>query len=431
MQIYTNHFEISMVRQIIFSLLAVASVLSVRAADPTSTRYNAVQCQGSAMPYPDPAMPRVIPDSLTPVFLNHVGRHGARFYSSSKFTTATLRMLDRADSLRTITPVGKELKALCRRIINVTAGRWGALDSLGMAEQRAIASRTFTAFRPLFSGTKISAISSYVPRCIASMDEFTHQLARLDNKIEIYTSSGRQNNSLMRPWTDDVEYKDFMASDGWHKVYDEWFDKNTSPAIAARLLGAMPLAEGEDKDFAMNVYKIVAGCASIGISVDASKFLTSEEYNSLWSIENLHHYLTHSASTLSQAPMDLAARLLLNLIDTFQQAVDGNSTYSVMLRFGHAETLMPLLAIMRLKGCYYMTNYFDTVGQHWMDFHVVPMAANLQMSLLRSKTSGTLYLRVDLNENPVPLIPGRQEIYTPWPQAREYLNRCLPLIMQE
>lgn len=90
---------------------------------------------------------------------------------------------------------------------------------------------------------------------------------------------------------------------------------------------------------------------------------------------------------------------------------------------------MPLLALMRLQGCYYVTNYFDTVGLHWRDFHVVPMASNIQFTLLRS-TSGTLYLRVDLNETPVPLIPGRSEIYTPWTQAMDYLTRCLPLYLQ-
>lgn len=414
----------------IFLLLLLLPLMLFAAKDPTATHYTSAQCEGSAMPYPTPKETRVIPDSLTPVMLNHVGRHGARFYSSAKFTTATLHMLSKADSLRTLTSAGKDLKILCERIIKVTAGRWGALDSLGMAEQRAIASRAYSTFPTLFDGTKISALSSYVPRCIASMNEFTHQLARLNNRVEIYTSSGRQNNSLMRPWTDDTDYKSFMESDSWKNVYDEWADKNASPEIAVRLLGkGMSLTHEEEKEFAINVYKVVAGCASIGLSADPNRFMTPEEYNALWSIENLHHYLTHSASTLSTAPMDMAARLVMNLIDTFQAAADGTSPYPVILRFGHAETLMPLLALMRLKGCYYMTNYFDTVGQHWMDFHVVPMASNLQMSLLRS-TSGRLYVRVDLNEEPIPLIPGRSEIYTPWSEARTYLNRCLPLSMQ-
>ena len=77
-----------------------------------------------------------------------------------------------------------------------------------------------------------------------------------------------------------------------------------------------------------------------------------------------------------------------------------------------------------------MTNYFDTVAMHWRDFNIVPMAANLQLILLKHKQNGRLYLRVDLNEKPVPLIPARTAIYTPWEVAREYLTRCLPLLYQ-
>ncbi len=419
-----------MIKRVFINFMVWTAAIPVFAANPMLTDYTETQCQGSAMPYPSPKTPREIPDSLSPVFLNHIGRHGARFYSSSKFTTSVIRLLDKADSMKTITASGRELKHLCHQIIKVTAGRWGALDSLGMAEQRAIASRTFATFPNLFDGTKISALSSYVPRCIASMDEFTHQLARLNNKVEIYTSSGRQNNALVRPWTDDREYKDFIASDEWQRVYEEFVSQSAPSSIAPRLLGkSFQLSVGETQDFAINVYKIISGCASIGLRVNAGKFITSEEYNSLWSIENLHHYLTHSASTLSQAPMELASRLLLNLIDTFQDAVEGTMQYSAVLRFGHAETLMPLLALMRLKDCYYMTNYFDTVGLHWKDFIVVPMASNLQMSLLKSK-NGRLYVRVDLNETPIPLIPGRSEIYTPWNEAKEYLTRCLPIHLQ-
>lgn len=398
------------IHTILAVLLGILLPISVSAADPTATDYTLSQCEGSAMPYPVPATSRVIPDSLTPVMLNHVGRHGARFYSSSKFTTSLGRALDRAAQSGTITPTGRELKKLCDKVIAVTAGRWGALDSLGMAEQRGIASRTHAAFPSLFSGTRISAISSYVPRCIASMDEFTHQLTRLDNKVEIYTSSGRQNNALMRPWTDDEDYKAYIASEEWHKVYDSYLDTHVPASVARKALGeSYPFDGDEALDIAMDIYKVVSGCSSIGLSVDPLKFFDRAEYNSMWSVQNLHHYLTRSASTLSSAPMDCAAKLLADIIDSTRSAAEGKNEYAVMLRFGHAETVMPLLALMRLQGCYYVTNYFDTVGLHWRDFHVVPMASNIQFTLLRS-TSGTLYLRVDLNETPVPLIPGRSEI---------------------
>ncbi|MCM1163548.1 MAG: histidine phosphatase family protein [Muribaculaceae bacterium] len=415
----------------LFLLIALSLGLTAVAADPTATNYSARECEGTSMPYPTPAVgSRAYPDSLTPLYLSHAGRHGARFLSSSKYTTALSRMLRKADSLKTITPTGKVLRKLTDEVVKRTAGRWGALDSLGMAEQRAIAARTWQAYPDLFKYRKVSAISSYVPRCIASMDEFTHQLARMDNKIEIYTSSGRQNNALMRPWTDDADYKAYKDSEEWHTVYDGYFDSTIPAGLARKILGASyPFDEGEERDFAQNMYKILSGCAAMGMKIDALKFLSLEEYNALWAVNNLEHYLTHSASTLSRAPMDMAAALLNNIVDGIDRAAEGKNDNGAELRFGHAETMMPLLALMRMAGCYYMTNYFDTVGMHWRDFYVTPMATNLQIVLFKS-TSGKLYVRAELNETPVPLIPGNKSIYVEWSKAKEYLLRCLPLYLQ-
>ena len=92
--------------------------------------------------------------------------------------------------------------------------------------------------------------------------------------------------------------------------------------------------------------------------------------------------------------------------------------------------LMPLLSLMRMPGCYYLTNYFDTVALHWRDFDVVPMAANLQIVLFKS-AKGRMYVRFDLNEIPVPINPNTPETtIIPWDEARTYLTRCLPLHMQ-
>lgn len=411
--------------------LSILTVFSSKAVDPTTTDYTFIECQGSAIPYPHRTVQELAyPDSLTPVYINHVGRHGARFLSSSKYTTSLLRTLHKADSLRTITPMGRELIDICELVVARTAGRWGALDSLGMAEQRAIASRAHMAFPMLFDNTKINAISSYVPRCVMSMDEFTHQLTRLNNKVEIYMSSGRQNSSLVRPWDSDDDYKTFMKGEEWHKVYEDYLNAKVPVSVAERALGKnYPFDADEARDVSMGIYKVLAGCSAMSIELDLQKYFSRNEINALWSVENLHHYLTHSASTLSDAAPNLAVKLLTELIETMEEAVEGKNKYSVMLRFGHAETLMPLFALMHLPGCYYMTNYFDTVGLHWRDFYVIPMAANLQMILLKSD-SGNYYVRTDLNENPVPLIPGRQTIYTPWSAVREYLTRCLPLHLQ-
>ena len=403
---------------------------AVSGADPMATDYPVEDCLGSAKPYPAPEDPAAYPDSLTPVFVNHVGRHGARFLSSAKTTVDLTAFLDRADSAGVLAPLGKELLSLARYVADISHNRWGALDSLGMAEQRGIASRMFLAYPKLFMGGKVNAISSYSPRCVMSMYEFTHQLDRLNNRVEIYTASGHQTSPLMRPFDVDKAYVEWAASKEWEAPYNMFFE-TTAPAAPARRLLTDPdfLNNKEALDMSWTEYKVLMGLPAMGMAVDLEKYFTRAELNSLWACENLGHYLRRTATTLSSEPALIASDLLLNLINTTDAAVAGDNRVNVELRFGHAETLMPLLSLMRLRGCYYMTNYFDTVGLHWKDFDVVPMAANLQIVLFRTDKGGWC-VRFDLNERPVPLFPDSPQVYVPWEDAREYLVRCLPLHLQ-
>lgn len=415
----------------IFPLISILLIafLTARGSDPTDTSYSFAQCDGSAMPYPAPEQAIALPDSLTPIFINHVGRHGARFPSSPKTVMSMLRELNAADSAKALTPSGERMLALTRYISEYARNRWGALDSLGMAEQRGIASRMFRAYGLLFNDARINAISSYSPRCVMSMYEFTHQLVRLNNHMEVFTSSGRQNSPLLRFFDLDSEFQEFLKSGDWKGAWEMQFE-TMMPAAPARKLFKGEFASAIDSHHAQEItydmFRILQGLQAMGLNPEMERFFTLPEANAAWSCTNLRHYLQRSATTLSATPAEIAAPLLVELLTTAQEAAEGRQSYKAMLRFGHAETLMPLLSLMRLDGCYYLTNYFDTAALHWKDFDIVPMAANLQMVLARTK-SGKIYVRFALNERPVPLIPGSDEVIIPWDRAREYLLRCVPL----
>ena len=339
------------------------------------------------------------------------------------------RALERADSAGTITPAGRKLRQLNEYIITLSTDRWGSLDSLGMAEQRAIATRMFYNFGEAFSGGTVNAISSYSPRAMMSMYCFTHQLDRMDNRINFVTTTGRMNSPIMRFFDLDTEFVEYKKQGPWLEKYNEYVEQYCPTSAIDKVLGRnFPYSsERERLQLALVEYYVIAGCSAMSVDCNTTEYFTKDEYNALWSCFNLRQYLCRTATTVSSLPADIASELLTNLITTTEEFIEGNSPASVQLRFGHAETLMPLLSLLHLPGCYYLTNYFDTVGQHWRDFDVVPMAANLQMILFKAKDSGRYYLRVDLNEKPVSLIPNNTARYIPWQQAREYMLRCLPL----
>ena len=119
--------------------------------------------RASLSPYPECTSITEYPDSLTPIFINHVGRHGSRYPAGSFHTMMLKKALDEADSLNTITPLGKQLKEETERVITATAGRWGELDTIGEKEHREIAGRMYKKYPQLPSKLrKISHATSFL-----------------------------------------------------------------------------------------------------------------------------------------------------------------------------------------------------------------------------------------------------------------------------
>lgn len=420
------------VRRLFQTVIAlVVSIGIAYAADPTATDYSFAQCQGSLTPYPDEIQSVAFPDTLTPVYLSHVGRHGSRYPASSGFTVKMRDALERADSLGTITPLGLDLLALCNDVISISTSRWGALDSLGMSEQRAIATRMFRNYPGLFTDGTVSAISSYSPRSMMSMMSFVHQLDRMNNKLSFLTTTGRMNSPLMRPFDVDPDYREFTKVKPWESAYTGYLEQVCPVTAIVRVLGRdYPFGDtSAARDLALCEYYVVAGLPAMELEPRMEKYFTRAEANALWSCFNLRQYLTRTASTVSSVPADIAGQLVLDIIEKGDAAVTGSNPAIVDLRFGHAETVMPLVSLLRLPGCYYLTNYFDTVASHWRDWQVVPMAANVQFVFFKAARTGNIYVRTDLNEKPVTLIPGDKRIYVPWGEARRYMMDVVPLHM--
>ncbi len=409
--------------------LAVASGFGV---DKGITHYSASDCQGSYLPYPAPENSVALPDSLTPVFISYIGRHGARFPSSDKNALLIKKALQKADSLGTLTGKGREMLSITDMVLNRSSGQWGALDSLGMSEQRGIAQRMMENFPALFrKGGAVHAISSYSPRVMMSMYSFTHEMDRLNTSLEFTTTTGNVNDLLVRPFEVEEDYLKFRDSGQAERILQEYIEKVCPTSAVERILGmGYPFKNSaEAKKLALAQYYVLAGLGAMGIEYDLLEMFSEEELNGLWSCFNMRQYLQRTATELSDVPAAIAGPLLQNIISSIDSVVEGNSTLAAFLRFGHAETIMPLVSLMQLPGCYYKTADLEDVAWNWKNFYVVPMASNLQFILLRGE-SGEYYLRLDFNEKPIALIPGDTRVYLTWKEARKQLESCLPAFYQ-
>lgn len=406
-------------KSILLTLLSILAVAPWAAAE----FFSPTQCEGTRMPYPTPDSLASVPDSLVPVMIYHVGRHGARYATSAeRFLRVEAALQAHSADL---TPMGLRLLEVTARAIEASQGRWGALDSLGIAEQRGIARRMCEAYPQLIVGQRVTAISSHVERCVESMDVFAAELRHLQGgNGDVATSYGKQYSPLMRPFEVDSAYVVWAKEKPYSRVLNA-FTVMTSPQFEMLSeymtpMAAQSFSAKEAMELDSAIYYVVTSLASMGW--DNGGLITDDNVNALWQISNLHEYLSHTQTTVSTLPADIASTLLLNMIESIDAFILGDCTDAVQLHFGHAETLMPLLSLMRLPGCYYLTHYFDTVAAHWQTFHVVPMASNLQVLVLRNRDAEP-YVRIELNERPVEI---HGQTYLPWLKYRQYLLGLLP-----
>ena len=129
---------------------------------------------GTAMPYPFIKNLSVLNhDGMVPFYINHLGRHGARFPTSGKALEKVRNVLILAEQEKRLTVKGQELLATVLRLSEAFEGQWGELSAVGEQEQKGIAERMLLRYPQIFvDSARIEAIASYIPRCISSMDAF-------------------------------------------------------------------------------------------------------------------------------------------------------------------------------------------------------------------------------------------------------------------
>ena len=404
-------------------LLSITIFFSFFVAGAASSHF-----EGSHHPYTVPQAITEHPDSLQPFYISHIGRHGSRYPSSASTAKYIKFYLDFADTTGTITQTGRQLLGIIDKTIEMCDGKWGDLDSLGMEEQRGIAERLYAKFPELLENGQIEAISTRSPRAVMSMYAFTHRLTQLSSEVEISTAEGERYTPLLRPYDVNEKYISFCDSPEWKNIFDSYCKSTCPLAVARRLVGNdFEATDDALRELSISVYSFISGMSAIGIDFDYTTYLSDEEYEQLWSIDNMEHYLLYSGTTVSSAPAELAIPLVEEIVEAADRVVEGRRPVAANLRFAHAETLMPLLSLLQINGGHYLTHYFDQVKDNWKDYAIVPMAANLQFIFFKTE-KGNIYVRTDLNEQPIPLIPGNPAIYLPWNEVRDYLLNFILVI---
>lgn len=395
----------------IFITVLLLTLVSAKAFSP--------KLDGTMMPYDFTSVDSVVPwnKNLKPAFVYYVARHGARFLSSEKKIASLRATLTDAEAHGCLTQKGESFLRLINMIDSVTAGRWGALDEVGIEEEQRLG-RELTAICPeLFEKGKVSAVSTYVPRVVMTMYEVCHQLAAFSSHIEVSTSEGRQYDSLLRFFKTDKEYEDYIDHGPWRFAFDNFRNRNIPVRPAAEMINSV-MPENRLRDMTEEAYGILQSLNAAGIETDPDQWFTEGEYRKCWEVDNLEHYYQRSVSLFSPIAANSAIPLLEDLIAKTDFALSHPGELSACLRFGHAETLIPLFSLMRLPGCYAPQASPDKVRDVWQDFNVSPLGANLLVVTLKDE-AGDNYVALRLNGK---WVATQGKMVIPWNELKNILT---------
>ena len=443
------------------ALVLTALTLTAMTASAATYRPLPEELDGTMMPYRMPPEKEWLqaPDTLTPFHIEYVGRHGARYLSSEKKLFPLLTILQEQKKAKNLSSTGEAMLTLLEKIRKDSEGKWGALSEVGVREQTDLGNQMSTQWKGLFTqpDIEVNAISSDVPRVVNSMYNFLHALGARHVNATVNASSGEVYSPLMRFFETNPDYRDWLAGklkgvDSWEGPELEVQKKYVAEGPARRLFKKVPVINeieytlnGQTKHrrfdsdgmtamqaLSMEMYGVLQSLRASGMGEPTTRWMSEDEYRGCWTAANADQWLKRSLNPFSTLPERAAVPLLMDIVGKADAAV-GSLQLSQLkekkektveipspaanLRFGHAETIMPLAALMNLPECAELPLDLDLIAKEWHNYYVSPLAANIEIVLAQGP-SGRIYAAVALNGQPV-VMKGQENIWLPWAKLRD------------
>lgn len=384
---------------------------------------------GRMMPYDFESVEEFsMPDTLTPVRLAYVARHGARYMTGEKKFKTLKDVL--SENSGDLSPLGVEMTTLLNKVEELSSGRWGLLSEVGSDEQQELGLELCQMFPDFVAKARINAISTYVPRVIATMFCFTYRVVEDNPDIQLQTAEGHTFDNLLRFFVTDEIYKDYIKEGAWKPIYDKYLSENIPESPARRLFNSdIQRKFNSDKlrTLTFEIYEVLSSLSASGMPQPDDRFMNVGEFEACWKASNVQQYLTRTANGLTSLPAKAASPLLTDIIS----GLDGPETderlmnnADIRLYFGHAETLLPLLSLMNLPGCNAPIESMieNDLDKTWRNYELAPLGGNV-LIILAKAPDGQFYVTIRLNGRNVSPMRNSSR-WVKWHDLRRYwINR--------
>jgi len=399
---------------------------------------------GTKTLYKNPAQKNIpVPAGYTSVFINHVGRHGARHLTKTVESTFAYNLLFQADSAGQLSGDGLKLKEMVLALQKAEDGNTKSVSGEGRLELEGIGERMEKNYSGIFaSGATLNIRITKEARTKQSADAF---LQGLNKNISPPLSADYH--------IDDTNLRFYDLSPGYKKFEDAIdsnepkmsFDKQLhlngiNNAFSSRFFKPEFLnklnASQKGKfvsdlfGFATIVYSLQAEISKAGLSmkdVDFKSFFTCDQLTALSISDSADEYLKKGPGADNNG---IQVRVAVPLLVDFIKSADDfirSGKYNAELRFAHAETIAPFAALLQIAGADKSGTNLSQISKVWQASKVIPLSSNIQWIFYKKNGSEEYLVKILLNEKEssiTGLVPVRKSYYK-WKDMRAFYMKKL------
>jgi len=386
-------------------------------------------------PGPDPAGPV----GFEPVFVQHLGRHGARTSTPGDHGERAGQLWRRASEEQALTPLGQQLgpvlDALDAETDRLGLGR---LTATGRDEQEGLGRRAGARLVDLWASAgdddEVVVVTSGRTRTKQSAEGFVAGLEAVEPGLRVRPA--RTDERLLYFDSTDAGYRAFLSGPDWRPPYEQAVRGTDLEAAAREVLLRLytpsfvatlhdPLTQAESLyERYRNVPSLAADLAT---PLDMRPFFPASAAAAFAFAEDARYFYARGPGVAGDDRSHAAAQVLVDdFLDNAGQRLAGGRTLAV-LQFAHAEEVAPLAALLDLPGSRPLASAQQVYSWSDSDFRtasVIPLSATLDWTVWRDP-SGSVLVSVAQNEVPTTLGRGCRPADGPGYYRLDELRRCL------
>lgn len=358
-----------------------------------------------------------VPKGYEPVFINHVGRHGARHLTTDVDVSFAYKLLYKADSLHGLSTKGKLLEQKIQKLDTIEKGHIESISEEGKKEQWEIAGRMYEHFMPVFKSDK-PVINVAVTRKFRTTQTGEAFLKKLEAEGKYPQITSAINDTTLLFYFLSPAYLEFYRKGSPHTLIDKLKTESNYQELTKRFTQSFfepdffkNLQQKDYNKFTADIFGFTAIFYSIqkeitehgytASDVDMAPFFTSTDLNILGRIDDAEDFFLKGPGVdINGIQIKIAVPLLANFINTTDEYIQTKKV-NAQLRFTHGEAIAPFAAIMGIKGVSTPRSDIEHFDKEWSAAKVMPLSSNIQWILCKQNGGNNYLIKFLLNEKEV------------------------------